>query len=181
MATRPIICPPQPIDGFLFRKDKFVLEEDYNITNFFDFSDFQDEVISYSRLKVTLKSGKSVKISQTDIGDDNGFVKWVAVKVKYPAPKDPILYGSQTPIIPGVPTPTNGTPQVKKYIFWTYRGNTYNIGEMMILTGSKLGSTDSEKTGWNLSEDFLPYEDGGITFSNPHTDIDVKLEIIIAR
>jgi len=44
-----------------------------------------------------------------------------------------------------------------------------------------LGSTDSEKSGWNLSEDFLPYEDGGITFSNPHTDIDVKLEIIIAR
>ena len=66
MATRPIICPPQPIDGFLFRKDKFVLEEDYNITNFFDFSDLQDEVISYSRLKVTLKRNKSVKISQTE-------------------------------------------------------------------------------------------------------------------
>jgi hypothetical protein len=51
----------------------------------------------------------------------------------------------------------------------------------MILTGSKLGTTDSEMTGWNLSEDYLPYRDGGITFTNPHTNFDVKLEILIAR
>jgi len=181
MATRPIICPPQPADGFIFRKDKFVLEEDYNITNFFDFSDLYSNVMAYSRMSITLKAGKSVKISQTDIGDDNGYVKWIAAKVRYPEPKDPIIYGAQTPIIPGVPTPTNGTPQVKKYITWTYRGDTFNIGELMILSGSKLGTTDSEKTGWNLSEDHLPYEDGGIIFTNPHTDIDVKVEIIVAR
>lgn len=181
MATRPIICPPVPPNGFLFIKDKFVLEEDYNITNFIDFSNMTSEVVSYSRLKITLKAGKSVKVSQTDIGDVNGFVRWVAVKVRYPEPIDPILFGSQVPIIPGVPTPSNGTPQVRKYINWAYRGETFNIGELMILTGSKLGTSDSEMTGWNLSEDYLPYRDGGITFANPHTNFDVKLEILIAR
>ena len=181
MATRPIICPPFPPNGFLFKKDKFVLEEDYNITNFIDFSNMVSEVSSYSRLKVSLKAGRSVKVSQTEIGDFNGFVRWVAVKVRYPEPIDPILFGSQVPIIPGVPTPTNGTPQVRKYITWTFRGETFNLGELMILTGSKLGTTDSEMTGWNLSEDYLPYRDGGITFTNPHTNFDVKLEILIAR
>jgi hypothetical protein len=181
MATRPIICPPVPANGFIFYKDKFVLEEDYNKTTFIDFSDMLDDVVAYSRMRITLKSGKSVKISQTDLGDDNGYVRWIAVKVKYPEPKDPILYGAQVPIIPGVPTPTNGTPQVRKYIEWTYQGVTYNVGELMILTGNKLGSTNSTKSGWNLSEATLPYNNGGIVFSNPHSNIDVKLELLIAR
>jgi hypothetical protein len=32
-----------------------------------------------------------------------------------------------------------------------------------------------------LSEDYLPYRDGGIVFTNPHLGFDVKLEILIAR
>jgi len=45
MATRPIICPPVPANGFIFYKDKFVLEEDYNKTTFIDFSDMLDDVV----------------------------------------------------------------------------------------------------------------------------------------
>jgi hypothetical protein len=180
MATRPIICPPIPANGWIFFKSNFGLEEDYANTTFFNLKDLNFGVVSYSRLRITLKRTKSIKLSQTDIATE-GFVRWIAVKVQYPAPKNPILYAAQTPIIPGVPTPTNGTPQIQKYIYWTYRGNTYNLGDMMVLTGNPLGSTDSEVTGWNLSQDNLLYSDGGIIFQNPHTDFDVKLEVLVAK
>jgi hypothetical protein len=180
MATRPIICPPIPQPGWVFFKDQFVLEEDYVNTPFFDFKKLKVDVMSYSRLRITLKRSKSVTLSQTDIGLD-GFVQWIAVKVKYPTPINPILYGSQVPIIPGVPTPPNGTPQVQKYIHWTYQENTYNLGDMMILSGLPEGSTDAEVTGWNLTTDPLVHPGGGIIFTNPHPDFDVKLEILIAR
>jgi hypothetical protein len=52
---------------------------------------------------------------------------------------------------------------------------------MMVLTGNPLGSTDSEVTGWNLSQDNFLYSDGGIIFQNPHTDFDVKLEVLVAK
>jgi len=52
---------------------------------------------------------------------------------------------------------------------------------MMVLTGNPLGSTDSEVTGWNLSEDRFLYSDGGIIFQNPHANFDVKLEVLVAK
>jgi len=180
MATRPIPCPPAVPNGWVFFKDQFVLEQDYQYTTFFNFKDLAFGVVAYSRLRISLKRGRSVKLSQSNIGTE-GFVRWIAVKVQYPAPKNTILYASQTPIIPGVPTPTNGTPQIQKYITWTYQGRTLNLGDMMVLTGNPLGSTDSEVTGWNLSEDDFLFAGGGITFTNPHSDFDVKLEILVAK
>ena len=180
MATRPILCPPIPTNGWVFFKNQFVLEEDFNYTTFFNFKDLAFVVQDYSRLMITLKRTKSIKLSQTDIGTE-GFVRWIAVKVQYPAPKNPILFASQTPIIPGVPTPKNGTPQIQKYIHWSYQGKTYNLGELMVLSGNPLGSTDSDVTGWNLSEYDLLYSGGGITFTNPHPDFDVKLQVLVAK
>jgi len=180
MATRPIICPPITPNGWVFFKNQFALEEDFNYTTFFDLKDFSFAVESYSRLRIVLRRNKSITLSQTDIGTD-GFVRWIAVKVEYPSPKNPILFSSQTPIIPGVPTPTNGTPQIQKYINWTYKDKTYNLGELMILSGNPLGSTDSEVTGWNLSEYDLLYPGGGITFMNPHSNFDVKLQVLVAK
>jgi hypothetical protein len=180
MATRPIICPPTPPNGWVFFKNEFVLEEDFNYTTFFNFKDLVFGVETYSRLQITLKRNKSILLSQTDIATE-GFVRWIAVKVQYPAPKNPILFSAQTPIIPGLPRPTNGTPQIQKYINWTYQGKTYNLGELMVLSGNPLGSTDADVTGWNLSEYDLVYPGGGITFTNPHSDFDVKLQVLIAK
>jgi hypothetical protein len=180
MATRPIICPPTPPNGWVFFKNEFVLEENFNYTTFFNFKDLVFGVETYSRLQITLKRNKSILLSQTDIATE-GFVRWIAVKVQYPAPKNPILFSAQTPIIPGLPRPTNGTPQIQKYINWTYQGKTYNLGELMVLSGNPLGSTDADVTGWNLSEYDLVYPGGGITFTNPHSDFDVKLQVLIAK
>jgi hypothetical protein len=120
-------------------------------------------------------------LSQTDLTDNKGFVRWIAIKVKYPSPVSPILYNAELPVVPGVPRPTNGTPQNQKYLTWTYEGKTYPIGELMILSGNPGGSIDSEEIGWNLSNQPLEYPGGGITITNPHAAMDVKLEIMVAR
>jgi hypothetical protein len=180
MATRPKICPPANIPGFIFFRDKFVLQEDFVNTTFFDFSKMIDVVTAYSRSQITLGPNKSVMFTQSDIGDAQGFVRWIAVKVRYPQPINPILFNSEVPIIPGVPTPINGTPQTQKYINWSYLGQTNYIGELMILTGNPGGSSDSLPSGWNLGWNNPEFPAGGITFNNPHADFSVKLELIVA-
>ena len=181
MASRPIICPPGTIPGFIFFKDKFVLDESNVKTTFFDLSSLLIGVTAYSRMRINLKSNTSVMISQNDLVDDKGFARWIAIKVKYPAPISPILYNAALPVIPGLPRPTNGTPENQKYLTWTYDGYTYPIGELMILSGNPAGSINSEEIGWNLSSQDLVYPGGGITITNPHAAIDVKLEIMVAR
>jgi hypothetical protein len=181
MATRPIICPPSIPPGFVFYKDKFVLEEGGQKTTFFDLSQILIGVSAYSRLKITLKSNSSVMLSQSDLVDNEGFVRWIAIKAVYPAPENPILYNSELPIIPGLPRPTNGTPQNQKYLNWTYEGDTYPLGELMILSGNPAGSIDADAIGWNLSNQDILYSGGGITITNPHDAMTVKLEIIVAR
>ena len=83
MATRPIICPPAVIPGFIFFKDKFVLEEGSIKTTFFDLSSILVDVKAYSRIKISLKANTSVMLSQTDLVNNEGFVKWIAIKVVY--------------------------------------------------------------------------------------------------
>jgi hypothetical protein len=138
-------------------------------------------VTSYARLKISLKANSSVLISQSDIVDEKGFARWIAVKVVYPGPVSPILYNSELPFIPGYPRPTNGTAQNQKYLTWTYEGRTYPLGELMILSGSPAGSVDAEEIGWNLSSQDIAFPGGGITITNPHDAINVKVEIIVAR
>ena len=68
MATRPIPCPPAVPNGWVFFKDQFVLEQDYQYTTFFNFKDLAFGVVAYSRLRISLKRGRSVKLSQSNIG-----------------------------------------------------------------------------------------------------------------
>jgi len=181
MATRPIICPPLTPTGFVFFKDKFVLDDGVTKTTFFDLSKILVGVSAFSRLRINLKSSTSVTISQTDIVDTEGFVKWIAIKCVYPTPVNPILYNSELPVVPGYPRPTNGTQQNQKYLTWTYEGNTFPLGELMILSGVPAGSIDADQIGWNLSTQDILYSGGGITITNPHDAITVKIEIMVAR
>lgn len=181
MATRPTICPPPSIPGFVFYKDRFVLEEGNTKTTFFDLSSILLGVSAYSRIKITLKPSTSVLLSQSDLVDNEGFVRWIAIKAVYPPKIDPILYNAELPVVPGYPRPTNGTPQNQKYLNWTYEGNTYPLGEMMILSGNPAGSIDADAIGWNLASQDIVYSGGGITITNPHDAITVKLEIMVAR
>lgn len=181
MATRPIICPPANFPGFIFYKDKFVLEEGNTKTTFFDLSSLLIGVTAYSRMKITLQPSTSVLLSQSDLVDNDGFVRWIAIKAVYPAPVSPILYNAELPVVPGYPRPTNGTPQNQKYLTWTYEGDTYPLGELMILSGNPAGTVDADAIGWNLSSQDIRYSGGGITITNPHDAMTVKLEIMVAR
>jgi len=55
MASRPIICPPANIPGFVFFKDKFVLEEGNTTAKvtFFNLSDILLQVKAYSRIQIS--------------------------------------------------------------------------------------------------------------------------------
>ena len=69
----------------------------------------------------------------------------------------------------------------KKYLNWTYQGKDYYMGELMILSGKRTSTTDAGHEGWNLSKPGTTQQEGGITFCNPHTDIKIRLEILIGR
>ena len=58
------------------------------------------------------------------------------------------------------------------------------MGELMVLSGPKVSTINSEYLGWNLSKPGTVSDnigDGGISFYNPSTDITVKLEILVCH
>jgi hypothetical protein len=162
MATRPPICPPNQVPGFAFNRSALVevsADGKYGFNPVIDLKDFLFETKSFSHLKISLAETKSYLLSQTDIGDDRGYVDFIVIKVIYPS----------------------DVPASKKYLEWSYDGSNFFIGELMILSGRRTSSTNSKELGWNISSDDVFYGGGGITFTNPHSEIKVKIEILVAR
>lgn len=161
MATRPIKCPYDEDSGFRFNRGFLVL--DTPTTNypekFIRFDDLLEDVTSYSRLRINLSPSTCYLLSQTDIGDSEGFVSFILVKSTFP---DTLV-------------------ETRKYLTWEYEGETYNMGNLMILSGTNLTDFSSSPAGWNISQPGAVYDNGGIIFCNPHSDITIKLEILIAR
>lgn len=153
MATRPIICPPDAADGFLFDRAELILEENNTTSDIFDFSLYSMEISGYAKTRHRLGPGKSFLLAQSDIGDNDGFVRFIAFTVSYP----------------------EGTTTVNKYLLWHYKGITNPLGEIMILTGDRIDSTLNPTTGWELSYD------EGILIANPHPKAIVDIEILVAR
>lgn len=160
MATRPITCPTEP-NGFKFLRENLVLDSNtsQNPTIILGLSDFNFEVSAFSKVNINLAPEACGFLSQSDIVDDGGFVSFIAFKVTYP----------------------ESTLDKDRYVTWEYRGETYYLGEIMILSGPNISTTDSEEIGWNLSKPGPVYQDGGIRICNPHTDKRVKVEILVCR
>jgi len=161
MATKPITCPYDEGVGFRFYRSNLVLDEGNtnNLPIYLEMSDLVDESVSFSKSRVILKAGKCYLLSQTDIGDNQGYVSFIAVKAVYPS----------------------STVESRKYIQWTYLNDTYYMGELMVLSGKKLSASDSINEGWLLSKPGVYSNLGGIVFCNPHSDVDVKLEILVCK
>jgi len=151
MATEPIFCPPDDGDGFIFDGTDLIKESP--TSQIFDLSLFNMEISSYAKTKYKLGPGKSLLLAQSDVGDADGYVRFIAFTVKYP----------------------EGTTTVEKYLNWTYEGNTNPIGELMILSGDRIDSDSNPTVGWDLSYD------SGIVIENPHSELIVEIEILIAR
>lgn len=160
MATRPIACPYDTPEGFRFYRDNLVLDNGMGTPQkYLPMKDLLIGVDSFSKSRVSLNSGESFLLSQSDVGDDMGYVSFIAIKAKFP---DTIV-------------------ESKKYLTWVYKGQTMNMGELMVLSGAKQYSTDSTYDGWNLSKPNDYINNGGMIFTNPHTDFQIKLEILIGR
>jgi hypothetical protein len=161
MATRPVNCPYDEDPGFRFNRGYLVL--DTPTTNypekFIRMDDMFEEITSYSKLRVNLLPSSCYLLSQTDISDSQGFVSFILVKSIFP----------------------DGTLETKKYLTWEYDGYTYDMGKLMLLSGENITDFSSSPAGWNISQPGTVYENGGIIFCNPHSDITIKLEILIAR
>lgn len=161
MATKPITCPYDEGIGFRFYRSNLVLDEGNtnSLPIYLEMNDLVDESVAFSKSRVILKAGKCYLLSQTDIGDNLGYVSFIAVKAVYP---------------------TN-TVESRKYIQWTYLNDTYYMGELMVLSGKSLSATDSIYEGWLLSKPGVYSNQGGIVFCNTHSDVDVKLEILVCK
>lgn len=121
---------------------------------------------------LTIKANSSQIITAPEIGQAQGEVQMITIKVKY-----------QT-----------AHPEADRYLTWEYKGSIYPIGTLMILTGRTLG--DQPWQGWDLSNytETLPspayspqlnpvitspdMSFGGIMITNPNI-YDVDIEILI--
>lgn len=161
MATQPVVCPVPTLPGFTFFKGNLVLDDGTKSSPpiYMQLKDMIEDVQAFSKSSVTVKSSRCFLLSQTDIGDSLGYVSYIAVKATYPA----------------------SVLESKKYMTWEYEGITYNMGTLMVLSGPRLSATSSVYEGWLLSKPGQYSQSGGIVFCNPHTDIDIKLEILVAR
>jgi hypothetical protein len=161
MATQPVICPVPEVPGFTFSRGSLVLDDGTKTTPpvYLDLKDMQEELVSFSKSRVILKASKCFLLSQTDIGDDLGYVSFIAIKATFP----------------------DLTVESKKYLTWTYEGVTNNMGTLMVLSGKRISAISSVYEGWLLSKPGVYSQNGGIVFCNPHSNIDIKLEILVAR
>ncbi len=161
MATRPVECPYQTPEGFRFYEENLVLDDGTKSSppKYLSMKDLFIGVESFSKSRVSLNAGESFLLSQGAIGDEMGYVSFIAIKAKFP-----------TAVV-----------ESKKYLTWTYNGQIMNMGELMILSGSKQYTTDSSYEGWNLAKPNEYLNNGGMIFNNPHNDFQIKLEILIGR
>jgi hypothetical protein len=161
MATQPIICPVPEVPGFEFFRGNLVLDDGTQSFPpiYMMLKDMVEDLNAFSKSKVTVKAGSCFLLSQTDIGDNMGYVSFIAVKATYPS----------------------NTVESKKYMTWEYEDVTNNMGTLMVLSGARISAVSSIYEGWLLSKPGTYSQGGGIVFCNPHTDIDIKLEILVAR
>jgi hypothetical protein len=159
MATQPITCPYLVDEGFRFYNGNLVLDngQTNNPPVYLPMDDIELKVDTFARNRAILRVSSCFLLSQSDIANVDGYVDFIAIKAIFPA----------------------NIVESKKYITWEYQGITNYMGELMILSGKMLSSTDSTFEGWNLAKPGTTFNNGGITFCNPHTDIEIRLEILI--
>lgn len=161
MATKPITCPTSVPEGFVFYKGNLVIDDGLSSSPsvILSMKDIFSEIGNFSKIRTTLKPGKCFLLSQTDVADIYGYVNFIGVKA---------IFGTSV-------------VESKKYLTWEYEGVTYNMGELMVLSGKRISTTSSIPEGWFLSKPGVYSQNGGILFCNPHSDIDIKLEILVAN
>lgn len=174
-------CNPGTYRKVVFQSCNLDIREGSSVLSTISLCDFKLESLGNSELggcggslkkNITLHAGYNYILTAPEIGQAQGEVQMIVVKVKYKKEQDPL----------------------DRYLLWEYKGNIYPLGSLMILTGRT--QPDVPWHGWDLSyysnnppsPSFSPsiYPPitspdstfGGIMFTNPGT-YEVDLEILI--
>jgi len=174
-------CNPGTYRKVVFQSCNLDIREGSSVLSTISLCDLKLESLGNSELggcggslkkNITLNGGYNYILTAPEIGQAQGEVQMIVVKVKYKKEQDPL----------------------DRYLTWEYKGNVYPLGSLMILTGRT--EPDVPWHGWDLSyysnnppsPHFSPaiYPPvtspdstfGGIMFTNPST-YEVDLEILI--
>lgn len=174
-------CNPGTYRKVVFQSCNLDIREGSSVLSTISLCDLKLESLGNSEIggcggslkkNITLNGGYNYILTAPEIGQAQGEVQMIVVKVKYKQEQDPL----------------------DRYLLWEYKGNIYPLGSLMILTGRT--QPDVPWHGWDLSyysnnppsPSFSPaiYPPitspdntfGGIMFTNPGTYA-VDLEILI--
>ncbi len=174
-------CNPGVYRKIVFQSCNLNIKEGSNVLSSISLCDFKLESLDSSELggcggslkkNITINAGSNYVLTAPEVGQAQGEVQMIVVKVKYKKEQD----------------------EEDRYLTWEYKGNVYPIYSLMFLTGRT--KPDIPWQGWDLSyysnnppsPTFSPSlypivtspdsTFGGIMFTNPGT-YEVDLEILI--
>lgn len=175
-------CNPAVYRRVSFQSCNLDIKEGSNVLSLTSFCDFKLESLGSSDLGgcggsakrfVTIAPQSNYTLTAPEVGQEQGEVQMIVVKVKYQKDHDP----------------------KDRYLTWEYKGNVYPINSLMVLTGRTEPGIPWQ--GWDLSyysnnppaPGFSPsifppvaspdFNFGGIMFSNPNETHEVEMEIFI--
>ena len=175
-------CNPGVYRRVAFQSCNLDIKQGSNVLSTISLCDFKLESLGSGDLggcggslkrSVTLKASSNYILTAPEVGQEQGEVQLIIIKVKYDSKIEPI----------------------DRYLTWEYKGNVYPINSMMALTGRTEPGIPWQ--GWDLSyysnnpplPDFSPQifppvaspdlTFGGIMFTNPNQYYDTELEIFV--
>jgi len=160
MATPPLICNPPSVLSMGMDRCTISLFNGTTVIKGLSLCDFSMDVDDYVSQDVCMAPGETFYLQADSLGlIPYGETSFILIKATYP----------------------KGTLIDNRYIRWTYKGETYPMSEIMILTGSPDGTPN---TGWDVtpgsettgSPSFI---DGGFVLNNPQS-FKINLKIIVA-
>jgi hypothetical protein len=175
-------CKPETYKRISFSSCNLIIKEGASVSSTVSLCDFNLPSLGSGELggcggsvnkKIILNPSSNYVLSSSEIGQEQGEVQLIAVKVKY----------------------NKKHPEEDRYLTWEYKGQIYPINSLMVLTGTTQASIPWQ--GWDLGyysnnpplPGFFPtifpqisspdFTFGGILFNNPNETYPVEVEILI--
>jgi hypothetical protein len=160
MATPPLICNVENVFKLGFDRCTISIFKGVDVFKGLSLCDFSMEVDDYVSQDVCIRPGRMFYLQADSLGL--------------------IPYGETSFILAKASYPSDSSVD-SRYMEWTYKGQTYPMSELMILTGSPDGNPN---TGWDVtpgsettwSPSFI---EGGFIFYNPHP-FSINMKFIVA-
>lgn len=150
-----LTCDDSALTSLIVNGSSFLIVNGANTLFNMSLADLFIPVTAYAYQEFNLLKDTSIQIDPANIGNANGEVTTMIIQVIYPQ------YDAGDTLV----------ESVDMYINFTYplNGQIMNVGKLMVLSGSsKSGS------GWDLIS-----SPGGFLMTNPHTNFDVKVKILL--